>query len=1099
MSEVRSTDARGQLLAAHDPRATVWAAETTADVAEAVPGRVVPATPSAGRLVATGDQEGLDTIDLKVVRAGAAGSRLEIGWKKTTDNLYQGVDTPTIPRWSESVTFTTVTATTSQLDSPRAVVLDDHRIACVFAGYSSAFTSSAKPNYWITVRSVAGVWSTPEKVFGGTHAPGSVIPLFVGCPGLAACPVVMNDAAGSVMLYTVTHEEVAGGAFAQVSVIRSTQADFDLTWIDATGLTQANTECLPAGITTAASDQFSIKVVAHAGQVLLCMQHETSIYQYASTDGGYTFALVGTITGAIPALILSSMDLAVVRGVFVLSLTSGSAARVLRVASAFDSFAAQTAINVAALSSDIQTTRLVVTDDDRLWLYVHDSSSALRMIYTYFSDDAGAADTWVSIVTTGGGLIQGARVTQGTAWALTNAGTRGGTTWDVVPHRGRIAMIYRTAGATGAVNSVNCTFLGGAADLVMPYRDEVRNVLSRVSWASCWLAQEHIGDHPVITETFPSGSAGGLAKTFITGGYEQIISDGSTVPHWEKNTSAMFARGGGVMLGLAAEVTGGTATYVVQSQNSGNSYQVAVTHTASAVTATDKNSAATLGTVSITGPVELLVCIRDDVTSIYYRVWAEADGSEWTRLGGSAGLTAATALSAAAVYATLAINTTWRGAYVGMTCYESSAALRHTSLGVGITPSGAAVRETPIGVQVSPRPQYLVDSVYLAAHGGPAHLGETWQVAPTSTYAVERAACDAVYPSPRTRWRSSTTTDSMVIAYQLGTVPESRLSASWVVVLEGNAPAARLSWHDGSSWSSDIVLTRHLEISGARAGSIITTATAAGHATVQYVDRDELIGGYVDMGSGDVRRIVGNSAGALRCPSGVNAALCRIRVEGTDETEGASGTWRVVFPRSVHILQDSESAKKAFRIKVTTSTDSANAPPEGYFELAILAGPAWPVPHQHGRDTVRVHRARAATSEAADGTRRTVKLGEPEEVVELHWENCPRNMSDWMIDGATANYFSVIQGGSRDTADGETMSSLRAWVDARASDGAAVAYIATYDRTVGGGSTINLLTHRQYGAIVGTIDGEWRTQQAGHGDEQYTEVIRGGTVRIRSL
>jgi hypothetical protein len=339
----------------------------------------------------------------------------------------------------------------------------------------------------------------------------------------------------------------------------------------------------------------------------------------------------------------------------------------------------------------------------------------------------------------------------------------------------------------------------------------------------------------------------------------------------------------------------------------------------------------------------------------------------------------------------------------------------------------------------------------------------------------------------------------MTVAYRFGTENSSRISATWAVYIEGNAPSVAFAWHDGTSWESDITLTRHIEIAGIREGQIVYCTTSAA-TLVQYVDRDELVGGYVDMGAGDVRKIVANTAGAITLPTGQNGTVARIEVEGIDGTEGASGTWRIVFPRSVHLLPDTQAAKRGYRLKLQTTSGGGNAPPEGYFEQAHLVGPAWPVPWQHGKDTVRVHRPRAVTAEAADGTRRTHKLGPAEETVELHWEAAPRNMHDWYIDAATADWFGVGTGAQEDAAEGETMSTMRALVERHASTGAPVLYVAQYDRdTNGAGTAEHILKHRCMGSLVGTIEGEWRTQHAGHGDEQYTEVIRGGTVRIKSL
>ena len=158
MSEIRSTDTHGQLIVAHDTRASVWTAETTADTAEQVPGRVVPGRDTRLRLVASGDQDGTDTIELQTLRAGSAGTRCEIGWKKSTDAHVYGYDQPTIPTHVECVYHTTDNATSARLANPRAVVLDDDRILLSWSQYAPAFTATTPPNYFYAVRSAAGVW-----------------------------------------------------------------------------------------------------------------------------------------------------------------------------------------------------------------------------------------------------------------------------------------------------------------------------------------------------------------------------------------------------------------------------------------------------------------------------------------------------------------------------------------------------------------------------------------------------------------------------------------------------------------------------------------------------------------------------------------------------------------------------------------------------------------------------------------------------------------------------------------------------------------------------------------------------------------------------
>lgn len=1087
MSEIRSTDEHGQLIVAHDTRATVWDAETTADTADTVPGRVVPSVGSLVRLVASGDQEGADTIELQTLRAGAAGTRFEVGWKKSTDTHVYGYDQPTIPTHTESVYFTTETGTAYLIQNPRAVVLDDQRILMTVAQYAPAYTGSTPPNYFYTVRSTAGVWSSPTAVYGGS---GGDVPTFPGCEALSAAPLVRRDAAGTVLVYTVTHTQLQGVNVMQVAVVRSVQNDLDFTE-DPAGLTAANTECLPAGIETAANDAIQLSVAEHAGQVCLVLQHENTVHQYASNDGGYTFTLIGSI-GSVNLL---SSDLLVVQGSFVLATGegTGSAApvKVRRIGSATDSFADVTAVQVADLDGgSCGPVRLVTSDDGHLWLYAHNAHNS-RYVYAYYSSDGGSADSWQQIVTLSG-VDEGARVVYGTEFDQQQTATAGDVPWCVCWHRGRVALVARRLGATGAINSYLMTYLGGSADLVMPYRGETRNRLQRVSWGSAWLP---VGD-PADTFT----ETGTVTKTPNNEG-GTTLSTASGVTGRYDVTGTLSVTSGSAGLGVSSQVTAGTVYYELRCTFGGSEYLMQIAHDTTNLTVWNGaiGTGVSMGTVATTAHLDIVAMIVGGAGVVYYRTSGDEDGRAWLRLGGGALNTVTGTATPQRAFVELQASTTVKVRWLGMSVYTTLAERPHTILGVGITPGGGTTREKPIGLPVGPLPQYITDAVYLAGSAGPAHLGDAWSVSPTSPYAVARAACDYVYPSPRTRWRSSTTTDGMIVAYRFGTENSSRISATWAVYIEGNAPSVAFAWHNGTSWESDITLTRHIEIAGIREGQIVYCTNSAA-TLVQYVDRDELVGGYVDMGSGDVRRIVANTAGAITLPTAQNGTVARIQVEGIDGTEGVSGTWRIVFPRSVHLLPDTQAAKRGYRLKLQTTSGGGNAPPEGYFEQAHLVGPAWPVPWQHGKDTVRVHRPRAITAEAADGTRRTHKLGPAEETVELHWEAAPRNMHDWYIDAATADWFGVGTSGDQDAAEGETMSTMRALVERHASSGAPVLYVAQYDRdTNGAGTAEHILRHRCMGSVVGTIEGEWRTQHAGHGDEQYTEVIRGGTVRIKSL
>ena len=192
MSEYRGTDQTGKFFAVHDPRLSVWSAETTMDEADPHPGAVTPASTSRARLVARGEQAGSDTYELRCVRGGLTSSAPEVAFRVQGGSNWYGWDAPVNFSWVQPVFWTSSASIFETY--PNLCVLGNDDVLAVFA------EDAGSPRVTCSLRSAsAGTWSAVSVILDVG------VSTYIGSPQVKAYPLRMQDQDQTILLYVLRH------------------------------------------------------------------------------------------------------------------------------------------------------------------------------------------------------------------------------------------------------------------------------------------------------------------------------------------------------------------------------------------------------------------------------------------------------------------------------------------------------------------------------------------------------------------------------------------------------------------------------------------------------------------------------------------------------------------------------------------------------------------------------------------------------------------------------------------------------------------------------------------------------------------------------
>jgi hypothetical protein len=1039
----------GQLLIAHDERATLWTAETTATSSGTQAGRLLSLT-SALALGCAGTPTFADGSTVRCQRPGYPDGGASVSYVDA-GSRYIGWDAPTSVQYVEEVDW--VSGKTAGIDAAgNAAVTGAEQVVLVTEDQSAAGQSAIR----VRVRTTAGVWSSALTLLTDTDA----------ASGARMWPQVVA-ADGRVRIYMWRRIVEDKGAFLSVW-----EADEDDDLTSAASWKEVAWDGYQVLTTTDEPD--SLRVTFGGGQWMAVYLLDSTIYQLASRDG-VRWQSAGSVAES--GMANTTQALMFTGGAFVLGYVvapGGGDVKVKSraVGSAYTALSTASAVTVYDPTASTGLKLASYVDDaGRGWLVTGGSEYSQGMQWA--TSDGGA--TWRG---DGGSNGDGRRLGTSKSAALLTTITDPAPVW----WRDRALLIHRTStDITGSMDdALVCLHLGGASSFPLPESTMGWEPERRFAWLASWWPSLRIDNTwetvtGVVTRA-PDPSVDGVAYVVTTDAAESLSLSPGT---------GTFGEVGGRWVG---QTVSGTVDHQLQATDGTDAVRVRITQTSAGFTVHDDIAGgAALHTVANTGIIDIQAWVRRDTASylIAYGAWTGGVRT-YTTLTGS-GLT--TAASAASQYATTVNDSTVHRYYFLGT---SSAAANDEArdIGRGVVRDWSTPGRVP-GRPIGGRAVYLADGLRVYGAGGYARAGETWTYTADAQYHVRQAEWTPTYPSPRTRWLSTVNTTEAV-AYKLGDDAVSTLSPVWGLVYEGTAQRLALAFHDGSTWGSDTTIDLGAEWEFTRTGS---TLTPTGTAEVgPYVQEDELVGGFAVDPAGRARRIASNTAGVLGSVTGLTWQKARITLTLTGSESSGTNDWRIFWPRASYIFAPPATAK-GFRVRFGASSSYRDLP-ESVHGAKLLIGPAYYLGLKHGQDSTRQYDTPTRTASGESGLRYTGRAAPSTQTVTLTWQSTLDRLAQARGTYAGGpDYEAAWSGGDPAYTRGGMESTLRGLVERWSATGTPVAYIPSYTRS----AAEKHLAQRAGGLIVGTLDPTWTVEHVGRQDEQRTDVVRLGALTITAL
>lgn len=518
----------------------------------------------------------------------------------------------------------------------------------------------------------------------------------------------------------------------------------------------------------------------------------------------------------------------------------------------------------------------------------------------------------------------------------------------IVWWRGCITAFGNIASTTGTTfdNQWGRFLVGGYSSITMPPRTLLGTEQQRSSW-----------DSVTVPSAAPSvqgwtgtgaGSVSLVASipwfTVTTAAAQRYFTRTPTVAAGEEfraaikfqTVSGATTMTRGVMLGLRSS-DGATVGYHVEIRVSDTQIQLY-----------DLNALAQVAIVSadcLTG-VEVLVALRDAACYAWYRVLgADSTDRLWTAIGTSSTLTDDGGAGGASLieWGNRTVDTIT--ARYGLLRYGVSA----------VTAGWADGFSTPTdlwGAVYSGVPDYVAAGLYLTAAAGPAATGDTYTISGDAAYPA-RHLLPVGYedsgarvrgglrpsPDPLEGWKGTTTTGRL--AFRTPSGGNTRIERGVFVVHVERPNFATCAVHiDNGSWSSigtldcrgSAIALPYTRATGSHVVYVNTAGTFPG--TVPTFAPEELVGGYVDLGSSKIRPIRHNTGGTWSAAGLDRLPLIELDPGSLDGTEPTTGVLTVIYPRATFVALLGRTSLAGWSLLFSSATTYEGAPRAG----VILAG-----------------------------------------------------------------------------------------------------------------------------------------------------------------
>lgn len=981
MADRTLTDGAYRALLIPDPRFTsealdLSASTVTQDGARA--GVPEPVRPTRAILEATGEQDA-ETLTITATRGGFARDRYGAAftWESTGVTGEIGWETPTAITDIAPVVVNTPTHARYIASSPAVCSLPDGRLITAF----NRQDTSSRDKTSTRTRLPDGTWLSPVDVGIGSDT----LSLNVNHNRMA---LYWDDARQEVRLYVLWAEN-SGSDAARMSLY--TSSDGGLTW------TRTQEDCLttPVQLTVgvAGCQFFGVSLaIGVGGQALLLISVErlfiadlmSTVFQYASGDGGFTFDLVENYYPTTANDPLGGVG-----------------------------------YTTYALPGGVPGFRVVwasATATDEGTIYTADLGSA----YSPWSEASGAA------VADLGGAISSITAQLLAPVAVTVAVDPMGTAW--VYYASTTVNPQAVGALVIGVDGVGSVILDIQEDDAPPVIANLDNQERFDQLAACFdrggvvlLARMEDGSSTAYTGALIAFTLGGY-----TGATRRPLSyagdlPGGNAPYdidwfgianfnqfglWSVSSTGSPAISLGTDLGMIIDCSGSIldsyeATYTdvssgnaqTQAQligrvvsgwldwllNAGSAVEVRLRITSSTIVVRDMNAGVNLQTINLPTPGDHLVraSFSDDGAVVTWRVevtpWTQGvPVRSWDAYTGTFSPTSATA--------TTCIVSAPQGAV---------AKLYHVAFATGGSTDGRRLADpilTPRPFSLTPAPVYHGVNVALTA--APVVSGDSWTIAPAYDFGIRRVFQE-VEPSPRAKFKTTADAASSVTRLVINLTDDGepvRLGSPVLGLGLFGANFRTVEVYTGATSSGTWTLVGTADMSCGlsglaweRTGYTVSAPTSTPDTGPHYIPEGALTGGSFIYKSGEAVRILRNTGGIWQNGSAVKRP--RLTLDGP--SVDASGTGGVIlYPDAVLLLYGLKNLSYLRLVFPVQDT------PSGVIELGSLVfGRVEILGKQYGRGRSLEVIPNVDTFTASNGSRRTRTLAPPRRLITVDWQD----------------------------------------------------------------------------------------------------------------
>lgn len=1031
---------------------------------------------------ASGDSDGT-TYDLRVQVGGCPGR--DDGtwlWKESADldSEWRGWDPPTaISGWWPVDSDTTADAYLY----PQAIRLDSGVVLC-----ASQYKGDK-------VR----VWRLPV---GGSWAATTVYTASATYSG-GAHPCMVQLSTGRVLLFFL----VESGTWSQLRMYYSD--DDGATW------TMGQRAALRHVLDRSTYDITRMRVARVGAEMMLVMSLvdssltcEDVLRQYASADGGASWALVDTWTGASYNWAGTQAEVIGVDDTFVVAYlraeddtthATDAIACVRRVGSAWTPLSSVTAIEargettapiwgVLSGGNFDSNTRiagglaLCADDDGTLYLFGRDTGNNYDGLVVV-SRDSGV--TWLGIGSSD--APSGYAV-----WYQAGDDTGHPKRLAAVATAGRVLMFYAPEGSISNDDSLFVVQLGGYSTVEQPRAAATDRPLDRVTWGVVyWPA-----DVPNMVGATWTAHNTGAPIADVVNGYLDITQAGGEEKYYSADPTCDIEDG--IVIEADLHAASGQAYIKAVVSDGVNGHAVSVKVSSTQIVVRDTDAGTDLQTDSLVGQETTLVRIRMAIWNPTgsggsdngkLRVWARAGGlladGDWREVAGYSLLK-----SAAHAAPRITFGGVLGAAHVmfGPVCYEAGAT--QTGLGMGDQDNPDDLQGRPIGAVPVEGPA----GQFFKGLAGPGYRGDTWTAAPAYDHGVELAHWE-VSRSPDERWR---TVDNAGVEDINWTWTETEMAQghALAIYLGGiNFKTAELHGSNGAGVFSkicDISAAFATGLTWARYGNTVRPSAVSG-ANGGYVPENGCVGWTwhqtANAGANTVNRKVVSNIGGAWAPGSHRLPI--LHLEGAEATDDATGTSGELWSDQVLVIVQDPGQYKGFKLRLPAQETA-----EGYREVGVvLVGhlhmfgqtPSW------GRELGWETSVEITTSRS--GRRRVRAPAKVRRRVSFSWDE-PVDTSELFASVASPSWAAGYSGGNGTSTPAESVLGMGALFGRLNGARTPVVYCPRIVRAASASADITI-THPSlllYGSIAST---EFlATQSLGDECADPGEMLRGGRVTI---